>query len=81
MRKNSKLLSNVYKNVFNAWVLFREMHRETDKALPLYQSDEQKKIDEDLAFALADLERIIGSKEVEDLIYELEDLIYESTKN
>lgn len=70
-RKNNKLLfGNVYKNVFNAWVLFREMHRETDKTLPLYRSDEQKKIDEDLAFALADLERIIGSKEAGDLIDE-----------
>ncbi len=46
------------------------MHRETDKTLPLYRSDEQKKIDEDLAFALADLERIIGSKEAGDLIDE-----------
>lgn len=62
-------LARVYCNVYRGYVRFRKLHNKSKKtSLPLYKKEIERKIDEDLAFALSDLEKILGEKVAEELI-------------
>lgn len=64
-------LKRIYLNVYSSYIRFRKLHNKSKKtSLPLYKKEIDKKIDENLAFALSDLEKILGEKTVEELIKE-----------
>lgn len=55
---SEQTLLYIYANVIRAWLLHREKNREKIETLPLYTKEVDRKIDEDLAFALSDIEKL-----------------------